>query len=256
MLPGAAVRAGEEPVGFVVVDDAAGGGIPAESAAQLEGEIGEDTTGGGDVALLDVGDGAGTVADAGEEVAHVSAHRGGGKGLDVLFGAVLGIFVVFDDRVLVHAAAAIGGEEIVGIDAGFKDAFVAVEGGGPGVFGIGRVAPGAMVPDNLEVAIVENGGLGVGDVGFAGFINKDAAGGIHGLGPAEVEEPAGHVKHVDAHVADDAVAVLHEGAPTAGVDPLVVGAHRSGAGPEIVVEVFRRVGVRRIAGGPHVVVAT
>ena len=49
------------------------------------------------------------------------------------------------------------------------------------------------------------------------------------LGPAELEHPAHHVEHVDAHIADDAVAILDECAPAAGVDDRIVG--RMGAGP-------------------------
>ena len=73
--------------------------------------------------------------------------------------------------------------------------------------------------------------------------------------PAEVEHPADHVEHVDAHVADDAVAVLHEGPPAARVDQRVVGPQRRRAGPHLVVEVLGRRRVGRIAAGPHVVVA-
>ena len=69
------------------------------------------------------------------------------------------------------------------------------------------------------------------------------------LRPAQVEHPADHVEHVDAHVADDAVAVFHEGAPAARMDQRVVGPHRRGAGPHLVVEV---VGRRRRRAGSRV----
>jgi hypothetical protein len=73
--------------------------------------------------------------------------------------------------------------------------------------------------------------------------------------PAEVQHPAHHVEHVDAHVADDAVAVLHEGPPAARVDELVVGPHRRRAGPHLVVEVLGGSVSGGILAGPHVVVA-
>ena len=66
------------------------------------------------------------------------------------------------------------------------------------------------------------------------------------LRPAEVEHPADHVEHVDAHVAHDAVAVFHEGPPPALVRQAVVGPQRGGAGPHFVVEV---VGHRLRAAG-------
>ena len=75
------------------------------------------------------------------------------------------------------------------------------------------------------------------------------------VGHAEVEHPAHHVEHVHAHVADDAVAVLHVGAPAPRVDQLVVGPHRRRPGPQLVIEVGRRGRVGRVLRRPHRVVA-
>ena len=87
------------------------------------------------------------------------------------------------------------------------------------------------------------------------FCDQDAARRGDAVGHAEVEHPAHHVEHVHAHVADDAVAVLHVGAPPARVDQLVVGPHRRRPGPQLVVEVGRRGRVGRVLRRPHRVVA-
>src|SRR5262245_1027349 len=60
---------------------------------------------------------------------------------------------------------------------------------------------------------------------------------------------------MDTHVADNAVAVLHERTPAARVHELVVRAHRSWPGPHLVVQVVRWLSVRGTAGGSHMVVA-
>ena len=113
-----------------------------------------------------------------------------------------------------------------------------------------------MRPDDVEFGEIKRRGLRVGDVRHALLVHENAAAGADALGPAEVEHPARHVEHVDAHVADDAVAVFHERPPAARVHELVVGPHRRGAGPHFVIEIFRRhSGCRRIVARPHVVVA-
>ena len=75
------------------------------------------------------------------------------------------------------------------------------------------------------------------------------------FGPAEVEHPAGGVEHVDAHVADDAVAVFGEGAPPTSVRQAVVRAQRRRAGPHFVIEIVRHGLDRRVAVGAHVEIA-
>src|SRR6185312_3738827 len=71
MLPGGAVGASQQLVGGGVVGDLLFFGVPDELAAELHGEVGEDATGGGHVALFDVGDGFATGGDVGEEIFHV-----------------------------------------------------------------------------------------------------------------------------------------------------------------------------------------
>ena len=101
-----------------------------------------------------------------------------------------------------------------------------------------------MLPDDVQVAEVERGRLRVGDVGLGSFCDQDAARGADRFGPAQPEHPAHHVEHVDAHVAHDAVAVLHERAPAAGMGDRVVGPQRGRAGPHFPVEVVGGIGIR------------
>ena len=58
-----------------------------------------------------------------------------------------------------------------------------------------------------------------------------------------------------AHVAHDAVAVLHERPPAARVNQFVVGPEGRRSSPCVVVEMGGRLGVRGIGVGAHVVVA-
>ena len=83
-----------------------------------------------------------------------------------------------------------------------------------------------MLPDDLQVAEVEGGRLRVGDVRLALLVHQDAARRDDPPRPAQVEHPAHHVEHVDAHVAHDAVAVLHERPPASRMDERVVRPHR------------------------------
>ena len=97
------------------------------------------------------------------------------------------------------------------------------------------------------------------------LLDEDSAGRRHAIRPAEVEHPAHHVEHVDAHIADDAVAVFVERAPPASVRQRValrvrvrrrvVWPQRRGAGPGLIVEVLRRLRYRRVQVRAHVVVA-
>ena len=57
-----------------------------------------------------------------------------------------------------------------------------------------------------------------------------------------------------AHVAEDAVGILHEGTPAAWMNVLVEGNLGRRAGPELVIERGGRLNVRRVVHRPHVVI--
>ncbi len=208
--------------------------------------------------LLDVGHRLGTAAAALEQVAHVPADGRGAVLLEVLLGLVLRVLVELHAHVFVDRGPVALRRVVVAEDAGLEGALVAVERGAPGVLRIAALAPGPVGPAHLQVAEIEGRRLGVGDVGPAGLVDQDATIGTDRHRPSEVHHPSDHVEHVDAHVAHDAIAVLHECPPTAGVDHLVVGAHRRRTGPHLVVEPLRgsRIGRagQRVAGA-HVPVA-
>ena len=79
----------------------------------------------------------------------------------------------------------------------------------------------AMLPSQLQIAVVERGRLHVGDVRLAFLVEVIAAGRTDPLGPPNVQHPPRHVDHVDPHVADRPVAELHVASPPAGVDILI-----------------------------------
>jgi len=95
-----AVFAAEEFVRLVVAGDDAFHRIVGElAAAEAHRGHAEQATRGGDVALLDVGDGLAAFLDRGEEIEHVPTRGGGGVQLVVFFGHVLGILLALEDAV-------------------------------------------------------------------------------------------------------------------------------------------------------------
>ncbi len=199
------------------------------------------------MALLDVGHRPAARGDGVQEIELMPAIRRCHVPLQVLLGLVLRVLLLLEQRLAGKGWLLLAvREEIVTIHAHLERAAFAVDGGAPRIFRVGRWAPGAMLPDDGELVEIESRGLRVGDVRFAVLLDEDAAGRRNALRPAEFEGPAHHVEHVDAHIADDAVAVFREGAPGARMNQLVVRAHRRWAGPHFVIEVGRRLGVGRV----------
>src|SRR5258708_30304972 len=164
-------------IGFVVAGDALFLGVPGERSAGLQRQVGEDAAGCRDVALFDIGHGLASVVDGSEEILHVVADGRGDVALEVFFGFVLGIFLEFVGDVAMGGLALPAlRNEIIAVHAGFERALVAIERGAPAVLGIGRIAPGAVLPDDFQVVVIEGGGWRVGDVGLAGLVHQDAAG--------------------------------------------------------------------------------
>ena len=162
--------------------------------------------------------------------------------LEVLLGLVLGELLELVGHVLVDRAAALARrDEVVAHHARLERALVAVERRAPRILRDPAGRPTMRcVQTTCRFAEVERRGLRVGDVRLARLVDEDAAGRADARRHAEVEHPAHHVEHVNAHVADDAVAVFHERAPAARMHQLVVRPHRRRAGPHLVVEVRRR----------------
>ena len=127
------------------------------------------------MALFDGGDGLRASVDGRQEILHVMADGRRDVAFEILFGAVFRILFKFVSDVAMDGRAAVCRNEVVAVDTGFEGAFVAVEGGAPGVFGIGRISPGAVLPDDAQIVEVEGSCLGIGDVRFARFVFEDAA---------------------------------------------------------------------------------
>jgi len=113
-----------------------------------------------------------------------------------------------------------------------------------------------MLPDDVQFVVLEHRGLRVRNVRFAVLLDVDSTRGTDPLGPSQAQHPADGVQHMNAHIAHDAVAVLHERPPPADVRQAVVGPQRSRAGPHFVIEKVRHGLDGRISVGPHVIVAT
>ena len=234
MGPGGAVGAFEQGRGGGVVGDGALGGIVFEGGAGLHGDVSEDAAGAGNESLFDVGDGFAAGGNAAEEVAHVAADGGGDVFLQVLFGLVFGVLLQFHGDVFVDGLfLAAAGDEVVAVHAGFERSLFSIESSAPWVFGIGGFTVGTVGPGHLEITKVKGGVLGICNVSCAVLVHQNAAGAGDANGPAEIEHPADHVQHVDAHVADDAISVFHKGAPAAGVAEFIPWQQRGGAGPEV-----------------------
>ena len=66
--------------------------------------------------------------------------------------------------------------EIVAEHAGFQSALIPIERRAPGILVVHRLAPRAVVPDDLQLAEIERGGLRVGDVRLTRLVHQNAAG--------------------------------------------------------------------------------
>src|SRR6185369_12154711 len=73
--------------------------------------------------------------------------------------------------------------ELVLENAGLEGALLAINGRAPRIIAIDGFTPGAVIPDDLQIAKIERGRLRVGDVGFAGLVDEDSPGGTDFFGP-------------------------------------------------------------------------
>ncbi len=253
MPPRLPILAAEAFRGFAVVYHDAFLRVINHRAPEIHGDVRQNTACRGNVAFLNVGDGATAFLDGRQEIKHMAARGGRGVEFDGLLGHVFGIFLALVKAVEVNGLGAfVERDEIRAHGAGLERAFLAVNEQRPGIIRIGRRAPGAMLPRAVEMVVFERGGLRVRNVRLAFLLHVDAAGRRDAFGPAEAKHPTRGVEHVHAHVAHDAVAVFRESAPPTQVRQAVVRSKRRRAGPHFVIEMGRHGFDGRIAVGAHV----
>src|SRR5262245_58951541 len=116
------------------------------------------------MSLLDVGDRLAPRSDGPQEVALMSAVRRSDVEFDVLLRPVLRKLVILEQRLpgLLRRRLAVGNEVIV-VDADLQGPLIPVERRTPRILRIGWIAPGAVRPDDQQVAKFEGRRLRVGD---------------------------------------------------------------------------------------------
>src|SRR2546421_10948977 len=88
--------------------------------------------------------------------------------LQVLLRLVLGVLIGLEDGLAALGRRALAERrKVIAVDARLERAPVAIERRPPRVLRVGRLAPGAVLPDDLQVAVVERGCLRVADVRLA-----------------------------------------------------------------------------------------
>ncbi len=118
-------------------------------------------------------------------------------------------------------------EEVVLHDARLERPLFAVDRQPPRVLGVRRIAHERCVQTTGN-SDTERRGLRVRDVRVRGFVDQDAA--VELISSAtRGRASSATCRALDAHVADDAVAIFHKRSPTPRVDGLVL--RRIGAGP-------------------------
>jgi hypothetical protein len=206
MDPRDSVGAAEAAVGFFVVGDALLGAVPLQRAAQFHRQVRQNAARRRDVPLLDVGDRTAAGLAGFEQIQHMDADGRGDVLFEILLRLILGILLqlVLDVAVDRRPTRRL---EVVAVDAALERPLVAVERRAPRVLRVGCRTPRAVCPDDGVQTELKRGGLRIADVGPARLVDVDAAVGRDVIGPAEVEHPANHVEHGNAHVADNAVPV-------------------------------------------------
>ncbi len=206
------------------------------------------------MSLFDVRHRLATVLDTFEQIAHVAANSGGHVDFQVFFRRVFRVLVP-----LVHPLAAdffaIVSGELVPHYVGLQRPLFAIQYRAPLVIGIRRCAPRAMLPIDLQFVVGKRGRLRVRDVGSALLVHPDPARRRDRLRPPQIEQPAHHVEHVNAHIPHDSVAVLHERTPATRMRHTIETSQRCGTSPHFPVQIVGRSHIGRRVAGPHVVIA-
>ena len=210
------------------------------------------------MALFDVRNGTTSLGHSVEKIEHVHAHRRRDMPLEILLCFVLGILLEFHFAVAMYrlllAVTVVARNEIKTVHTQLQRALVPVKKRRPRVLRIRRVPPRSVLPNNLQIVEIKTSRLRVRGVGLGLFINKNAALRNHARWPAKAKHPTNRVEHVNAHVANDAIAVLGERPPCARMDQWVVRPHRRRPGPHVVIKLLRSLCIGGVASVAHVVI--
>src|SRR6476660_9713793 len=122
--------------------------------------IREDARRSRDVSLFDVGNRTPACGNRVEEILHLMSHGRRSVLLEVLFGLVLRVLFELVGYVTVNWRLTLAlRDKIVAVDAQFQRSFVTVDCRAPGIFRVGRISPGAMLPDYVQSAEVKGRSL-------------------------------------------------------------------------------------------------
>ncbi len=91
-----------------------------------------------------------------------------------LFRFCLLVLLQFHGDILVNRSTTVG-LEVVTVDAELQGSLFSIDDSRPWILRIRCIAPGAMSPDDVEIAVVEQGRLRVRYVGFGSRVDEDAA---------------------------------------------------------------------------------
>ena len=192
------------------------------------------------MSFLNVGNGPGAIRPCRHKIQHVPV-----LDLVVDFAVRTEINVLqisgFREHVHAFARAAISRGECVLKHGEVECSLVPNEAGAPLIAPVAlrnwRSAPGAVLPANVEVRILEDAPERVGNIGRRCLVHVDASRGSDRARPAEAQEPAHLIDHVHAQVADGPIAVLHEGTPVFVLFHRLERGHRRRPGPHFVIQV-------------------
>src|SRR5258706_14574931 len=141
--------------------------------------------------------------DGAQEVLHVSANGWRYVLLQILLRFIFRILLQLVCHITVDRLALVERYKIIAVDARFKRTLVTIKGCAPGVLGVARLTPGAMLPDHRQIIRVKGCRLGVWDVCFAPLINQNTAVGSDALRPTQTQHPANRIEHVYAHISQN-----------------------------------------------------
>src|SRR5690606_37234878 len=163
--------------------------------------------------LFDVCNRTSAVVDCIQEVKHLKSRSGGSINVDALFCDIFGILLFLEHYVEMYFLSVPQRHKITLRCAGIQRSLFSIKRKSPGVVGIRRCTPSAMLPHAVEFFVFEISDLRVFDVSLCCFLDINPARRCDSLGPSKLQHPAYRVEHVNAHVAHDTISILLEGTP-------------------------------------------